>query len=299
MKKLFLPFVNPVNLIRAYFYHKKSKPFVRAANDLELKLYSKILRNDMLHYGYFDKTDIQPEDISLHDIENAQMRYAEVIVEQITDKNQPIIDVGCGMGGLSKYLTKNDFPVQALTPDINQKNHINKLLPQLNVHHCKFEDYAGDTKFGTIINSESLQYIQLDTAFAKADKMIQNNGRWIITDYFRLVDNTRSKSGHKLVDFINKIDEHGWRIDYQYDMTSNILPTLQYIYMYVDKFLRPLGGYAEEKLKYKKAWLYYLTGNLREALAIKARREIAAIDPELFLKEKKYLLFVLKRKMNI
>ena len=51
----------------------------------------------------------------------------------------------------------------------------------------KFEDFSTDKQFATIINSESLQYIDLDTAFNCASKLLSNNGKWIITDYFRII----------------------------------------------------------------------------------------------------------------
>jgi hypothetical protein len=70
---------------------------------------------------------------------------------------------------------------------------------------------------------------------------------------------------------------------------------LRLLHMYVDRFLVPLSHYAEEKFTVKKAWLFYLTRNLRQTIADKSKREIKAIDPELFLKEKKYMLFVLQK----
>ena len=53
----------------------------------------------------------------------------------------------------------------------------------------KFEDFSTNKQFATIINSESLQYIDLDTAFNCVSKLLSNNGKWIITDYFRINNN--------------------------------------------------------------------------------------------------------------
>jgi hypothetical protein len=76
MKQYFLPFINPVSLIKAYRFHKKTGRYNKTRNDLELKLYSRILNNDMLHYGYFDDVDIAPEFIGIGHVEQAQNRYA-------------------------------------------------------------------------------------------------------------------------------------------------------------------------------------------------------------------------------
>ena len=58
----------------------------------------------MLHYGYFEDPNIKPNSISLNDLENAQMKYVDLITEQIKSSEKLILDVGAGMGGLSKIL---------------------------------------------------------------------------------------------------------------------------------------------------------------------------------------------------
>ena len=47
------------------------------------------------------------------------MKYVELIVEQILDKKNNVLDVGCGMGGLSKILYDRGMKVHSLTPDDN------------------------------------------------------------------------------------------------------------------------------------------------------------------------------------
>ena len=295
MKKLILPFLNPVKLFKAYQFKKKNPRNKRAAKDLELMLYSKILKNDMLHLGYFKDTNIAPEDISISQVEDAQMEYARQLINQIKEKELPVLDVGCGMGGLSKILLENKILVEALTPDINQKKHIGQKYPELECHHTKFEKFETDKLFGTIINSESLQYIKIDKAFDKVGRMLLPNGRWIISDYFRLKRDTVNKSGHMMADFQEHIKEHGWKIVYEQDLTPNILPSLRFIYMYIERFLNPLTLFASEKLKHKQPGLYYLTNDAREDVYKKIEKETAAIDPSMFADEKKYMLYVLEK----
>lgn len=93
------PFTNPFQWIKARNFALDSLKFDKSYYDLELFLYSKILTNNMLHYGYFEDIHIQPETISFERFEEAQIAYAENIIEQIQDKEHPILDVGCGMGG--------------------------------------------------------------------------------------------------------------------------------------------------------------------------------------------------------
>jgi len=295
MKKLILPFFNPAKLLKAYQFKKKNPPSKRAAKDLELMLYSKILKNDMLHLGYFKDTETIPEDISISQVEDAQLEYARQLIKQIKEKGLPVLDVGCGMGGLSKILLDNNIPVEALTPDINQKKHIAQKYPELTCHHIKFEKFETDKQFGTIINSESLQYIKLEKAFDKVGKMLSSGGRWIISDYFRLKEDTINKSGHMMDDFQEQIEKHGWKIVYEQDITPNILPVLRFIYIYIERFLNPLVLFASEKLKHKQPGLYYLTQEARGDIYKKIETESAAIDPSMFADEKKYMLYVLQK----
>jgi SAM-dependent methyltransferase len=131
MRKLLLNFINPIELVNAYRYHKKSSKYDKSAYDLELFLYSKILKNDMLHYGYFEDTNIEVDTISLKTIEEAQINYSQKIIEQISNTDDLILDVGCGMGGLANLLHKKGLKVEALTPDENQIKHVKLNYPNI------------------------------------------------------------------------------------------------------------------------------------------------------------------------
>lgn len=287
--------LNPVRWYKAYRYQKKQPKYNKANRDLELMLYSKILSNDMLHYGYFDDPNVDPESISIKDVENAQMRYGSLIIEQIQNCEDLILDVGCGMGGLANMMMAKNLKVEALTPDKNQKKHITEKYPNLICHNLKFEDFESDKKFGTIINSESLQYINLDKAFELVDNYLEKGGRWIITDYFRLHESGKNKSGHTYQRFNDAIANSKWKIVHEQDITQNCLPTLKLVNVYVDRFLGPLATFGIEKMKVKMPWLYYLTNDLRDSISAKTEKELASVNPEMFANEKKYMLYVLER----
>jgi len=295
MKKTILKFINPFSLIKAHNYQKKNSKYEKSSYDLELYLYSKILKNDMLHYGYFEDVTIEPEAISIKQVEEAQIKYAENIIEKIKNTKDPVLDVGCGMGGLSALMLQKGIKAEALTPNKNQIAHIQNKYKDLPCHQCKFEDFSSDKQFGTIINSESLQYISLDQAFANIDKLLMPDGRWIIVDFFRVHDKGVSRSAHLLEEFLQKTKENNWKIVYEKDITLNVLPTMKLAAMYANRFLVPLTHYAFEKLRYKKAWIYYLVQDLKDSVNRKINKELASVDPDKFANEKKYILFVLER----
>lgn len=249
----------------------------------------------MLHYGYFSDPEVKPEEISIKDIENAQVLYSQKIIDQITHTKDAILDVGCGMGGLAKIMIQNKLNVDVLTPNSNQINYIRKTYPELKYYHSKFENLDSRNKYKTIIHSESLQYIDLDSAFEKASSIILEKGKWIITDYFRITDEGINKSGHRLKDFRDKAQAYKWKITLESDITENILPTLKYINMYATRFLFPLKHFAFEKLRFKRPKLFFMTQKLRDSVDQKIEKEMASIDFLKFQKEKKYMLFVLEK----
>jgi 2-polyprenyl-3-methyl-5-hydroxy-6-metoxy-1,4-benzoquinol methylase len=287
--------LNPIVWFNAYKYHKAQKQYDKSKYDLELFLYANILRNDMLHYGYFENIDINPDDISIKQFEDAQILYANNIIQQIKNNDGTVLDVGCGMGGLSALMLQKNMTVEALTPNLNQVEYIRKKHPKLKVYHTKFEDFVADKKYKTIINSESLQYIKLHDAFRNVEKDLAEGGRWIIADYFRKAEIATNKSGHVLDKFLAQAAENGWRVVYEQDISLNILPTIKYVNMYAQRFLLPVKHFAFEKLRFKKPWLYYMTSEQQQKVNSKISKELQTINPDIFLNEKKYVLLVLER----
>lgn len=294
MNSVIKNFLNPIKIIKAFRFEHKQKKYRRSVSDLELMLYADISKNDMLHYGYFENTEIAPEDISISEIEKAQIRYAENIVNKIINKNELILDVGCGMGGLAAILIQQGYNVEVLTPNIKQIKYINEKYKNLPSYNVKYEDLNVDKKYGVVITSESLRYIDLDKAFSKTVDILSSKGQWIISDFFDIGNNI-SKKNHTWAEFLNKIKEHRLEIIHQQDITKNILPFFKFFNLYVTRFAFPIIDYLENKLLIKKAWLYYLTSDSRASLRRKALKETASINPERFMNENKYMLMVLKK----
>ena len=118
MKKTLLNILNPLQWIKAYQFHQANAKFDKSTYDLELYLYSKVLKSDMLHYGYFENIDIAAEDISLKAIEDAQIKYAQNIIDLIKNKDGLINTIVCS--------TKSDTKVNML---LRWRNHAGILNP--------------------------------------------------------------------------------------------------------------------------------------------------------------------------
>lgn len=289
--------IYPRHLWKVIQLQRGKKRRERAYDDPQLKLYSEILPGDFLHYGYFDDLTIQPQDISLNAIYQAQLRYAELILEQIADRDSPVLDVGCGMGGLIKLMLDKGLSPVALSPDRNQINYIKSKYARVPVMESKFEDVPWEehrNRYGTIITSESLQYLKLDASLPLLEKLLKPGGRWIACDYFR-IGQARERSGHRWDDFEKRILSSGWRFVHQQDITPNILPTISYAHMWGNNIARPVLDFALEKLRAKHPGAHYVLEEAIDELNGKLDRNLEVVNPETFVANKRYMLLVMEK----
>ena len=288
--------LNPVHVARAAKRQWNRRPVRRAHDDAQLKLYSQILSSDFLHYGYFDDPSRPPEEISLGEMTRAQTRYAELILEPVTDRDAPVLDVGCGMGGLSRMLLERGFETVALTPNRTQAAHVRAAHAGARVLECKLEDLpTGDhrQRFGTVITAESLQYLKLDRAVPVIEQVLKPGGRWVICDYFRL-EPAHEKSGHDWAQFVALVESRGWRPRLMTDITPNVLPTLRYVHMWASRLGLPLFDFVTLRLRRKQPALHYMLEEALGLLTRSARDTFEAVNPATFARQKKYMLLVLE-----
>ena len=287
----------PGHLWTAISLHRQRKANRRKFDDTRLALYSQILPSDFLHYGFFDDVTHQPEEISLHDITRAQARYAELLIDLAGDLADPVLDIGCGMGGLSRMLKDRGFAPTALTPDRMQAAHIQKTLPDVPVIRSKLEkmeasDYAG--KFGTVFTAESLQYLKLDLALPILQTILKPGGKWVACDYFLSRPST-DQTCHNWDAFNDRLKQAGWRISYERDITANVLPTLGFLHMLSTRFGMPMLGFATLRLKRKQPGLHHLVERAIDQLEGVAADNIALINPNEFAKDRRYMMLVMER----
>ena len=289
--------LSPGHLVKAARLQKGRKAHRHTYDDAQLALYSQILPSDFLHYGYFDDPSRRPEEISLSDVTRAQTRYAELLLELAGDPAAPVLDIGCGMGGLCRMLKMRGFAPTALTPDRLQASHVKSTMPDVPVIRCKLEDLPAEThrgQFGTIITSESLQYLKLPRALPILQTVLRPGGRWIGCDYFHSGPSD-DRSCHVWDEFVSQATAAGWRITSQREITPHILPTLAFIHMWATRFGTPLMQFAFLRLRRKQPAIHHLAGGVLELLEKLAEKNISLIDPAQFAAGKQYMLFALER----
>jgi len=298
IKPLLKKLMWPPHLWKAYSANKNRKKVARSKEDPQLKLYDQILKTGFLHYGYFDDPLKPADEISIKDIRQAQIRYAELIMEQITDTKGAVLDIGCGMGGLIRLLLDKGLPTTGITPDRVQINYISEKYPTAKLIHAKFQKMPVSEYshfFDTVIHSESLQYMGLEKAINNVLAILKPGGRWIVVDYFRL-DDAHEKSGHKWNDFLQKLEKHNLEIIYKKDITANIRPTLDFIYMWGNEIGKPIFEFLIAKLERKHPGKHYLLKEVIENLNDKIDKNLDIVSPEIFTKDKNYILMSIERK---
>ena len=173
-------------------------------------------------------------------------------------------------------------------------------------HSC--DKYIG--YFDTIVHAESLQYMRPDGALRALERSLAPDGRWIVADYFRLEESTAdvadgagshdgaarsARSGWHLSEYRRLLEERGFEIEAEEDITPHVLPTLGFARLLAERIGLPALDFGSEKLRVKLPGLHYVVRPALERARRRARREASQLDPEVFSATKRYLLMRIRR----
>ncbi len=160
----------------------------------DLKLYSQFLDDDFLAYsvGYYNATDeLDIENIS---VEEGQRHKYDLLIERVQlEDGQNILDLGCGFGGLSKYILSK-FPnvtITGVNPSLVQTDYIRKTLmsaentfdnTRFTLIQKYFEDISEaeipDQVFDCVIILGMFEHVtNIDQVFKKISQVIKPGGK--------------------------------------------------------------------------------------------------------------------------
>jgi SAM-dependent methyltransferase len=271
----------------------------REYGDPQLELYAKILPGGFLHYGYFDDPDTQPRDISLNNIQKAQLRYAERLLAHVSDTKAPILDVGCGMGGLVKMMLERGWNPVALSPDAHQIEAVQRDFPGVEAIEARFEDMKVDEhrgRYGTIITSESVNYLDLDTAIPHIETLLQPGGRWVACDYFGIGDAKKRARAERWESFQKRIAESNFKITHEENITPHVMPTMRYVHLWGHDIARPVVDFVQSKMEQKQPAAHYLLSDVMKMLDQKIDLHLDSVNPDTFAATRQYMLLVMEAK---
>ncbi|MBN1408772.1 MAG: class I SAM-dependent methyltransferase [Calditrichaceae bacterium] len=260
------------------------------SNDRTLRFYNEVLGLDRLHYGIW-----QPDDELTYDnLKKAQIRYEDFLIENIPEGVKTVLDVGCGTGVLSKKLLEAGYAVEGLSPDINQKKVFTENV-KAEFHHSTFDKFEANKKYDCLIMSESAQYIKLHRLFENARQSLKQDGYLMICDYFRLEDASgiHGKSGHYFHIFKEQMQESGFKLITERDITDSVTKTLDIAKYFADRAILA-ADIGTEKIRRKHPHLSKFILWLFRNKIDKVNRQMELIDSKAFKQNKTYRFFLLQ-----
>ncbi len=269
-----------------------------AALDPMHLMYDNVLKSGYLHFGYWPvKTHKEPG--VLEEFCSAQERFAEELMTCLPAGRHRILDVGAGMGRLSNELTKRGHCVTAITPSSVQAAHIVSHYPTVTVKQGYFQDIGLTLEpngFDLIIFSESFRYMPLDRVIPLFDRLLSEQGRVFIGDWFtRRFGANRPGHDHNETTFRETIMQHRWAIVSERDVTQNVLPTLILGREILCRLYLPLAGLLLSKFAQKWPRLYRLC--LPRMIRWVERRLLPQLtgrfEPAVFAADYRYLFLLL------
>ena len=110
----------------------------------------------------------------------------------------------------------------------------------------------------------------------------------------RLQPGATNRSGHVRSDFEAALARHGLEITERVDVTENCVPSLAYGRLLATRFALPMARFGSDKLFLKQRLLGYLFRDTLQAKLDGVRLD--TLDPDVFRREKRYLLFTIRRR---
>ena len=211
--------------------------------DLELFFCTEILKLNSLHYGYWEENEKLKEEgrkLTLDCLRDAQQRYTDVLIDAIPKNVKNILDVGCGIGDVSRTLSKLEYDVTAISPDSNHAKYFENHLSKLTFLQTKFEDLDIDSKFDLILMSESQNYFPTEVGFHQCTSLLLPKGYLLVSGMFRKnSDSEFTEVPNTIEDYAKAAEKHGLLLIENVDITENILPTIDFIYESMQNYVEP------------------------------------------------------------
>lgn len=240
---------------------------------------------DDLHYGYWNE-GVKP---TVTGVIAAQKRYTGQLVDTIRQySGEPsstrILDVGCGTGVILKELLDQGYAVDGVIPAAYLKKQVDARIEQYTgdyqprIYECNFEDFPLSecaNQYDIVLYSESYQYISMAAGFPLMKKLLKPDGKVVICDFFKTEHagdggpgDGSFGGGFSLTEFYDQVDNHGYRILLDNDITRNISPTIAVVDEMLMQRMYPaiqtINSFMETRHPY---WTRLITWLLRKRLA--------------------------------
>jgi cyclopropane fatty-acyl-phospholipid synthase-like methyltransferase len=264
--------------------------------DMELFTVTEILKLKSLHYGYW----LPDDKLTLENLQQAQRRYTETLLEMIPPDIRTILDVGAGIGDNARALCHKGYSVTAISPDRNHARYFEKMLfPQLRFISSRLEDFRAADNYDLVLMSESNGYFHMDTGFSQSCNLLHPGGYLLVSGMFCRDNRFLPESVNRYYDLDRETDytvrakHYDLHLIQRVDITDETLPTLVMAYEIYHDRLTPFLDMMEHYLNTSAGWKWkalkmFMWRQLRELKTIKQLYD-QRLNPEVFLERARYM----------
>jgi len=184
------------------------------------------LKLEHLHYGYWTE-DLEIDIFNLH---IAQENYTNLLISHIPEGAKTILDVGCGMGQISRKMLDKGYKVDCVSPSAYLSECARNLLgDEVTIYECFYEQLETDKRYDVVLFSESFQYIPPKEAIDKSISLLNPGGHILICDIFQTEAEGRCavSGGHRLMRFNEVMEaEDSLELVTDLDITEQTAPNI-------------------------------------------------------------------------
>lgn len=248
-----------------------------------------------LHYGYWD----EGLDVQVRNLPKAQDAYSEFLFSHIPQGVRRILDVGMGAGNLAWQLRERGYDVEGVSPSGLLTGHAREHLgADFRIYEGRFEDVEVRGSYDLVLFSESYQYIDLPTTFAKSLSLLRPGGHILICDFFKRDVPGKSVvgGGHSLAGFLEELKRHPVEMLTDLDITAQTAPNLDLVGDMGERLVKPLGELAVYALEhnYPRLWRLLRWRYRRKLEKLRWKYTSGERSAAAFAKHKTYRLFLLR-----
>lgn len=227
-----------------------------------------------LHYGLWTGLDL-----TAGNLRAAQDAYTAKLLAYLPAGPLRILDIGGGAGETAKKLIALGHTVDIVVPSAYLAECCRRNAPEARIHHCKFEDYAGNEVFDICLFSESFQYIPMMTSLPGCAGLLGADGAVLIADCFRTdaylgreEQGPQPGGGHRLSSFHAALLSTPFGVAAEEDITDAVAPSIDLEQGFYNVLGVGLTGTAAE-FRAKKPVINWLLTRVIHLFLSRKRRE--------------------------